>query len=146
MQITFYKNNSEPERFNKSLSGDHVVTGSLKESSNIINPVIMFEGDPSDFPSVYNYAYIPDFNRYYFVGDPAAYRSNLVVVPLHVDVLMSFKDAILSNQAIIDKQDSGNNYINDGSWLRESREFYTIKTFEDGFEDTGEYILITAGA
>lgn len=146
MNITFYKNNSEPERFNKSLTGDHLVTGSLRDTSNVVNPDILIEGNPEDFPNTYNYAYIEEFGRYYFVGDPVSLRNNIIRIPLQVDVLMSFADDILSNQAIIDKQNSGNNYINDGSWIRESREFYTIKTFEAGFEDSGEYILITAGA
>lgn len=146
MNITFYKNNSEPERFSKSLSNAVTVTGSLRDTSNVVNPEILIEGNPADFPSTYNYAYIPEFDRYYFVGDPVALRNNIIRLPLNVDVLMSFADDILSNQAIIDKQNAGNNYINDGSWIRESREFYTIKSFQNGFEDNGEYILITAGA
>lgn len=147
MEIVFYKNNSEPERLIKTLSIPLTLTGTLREGSNVVNPEIIIEGNPADFPTVYNYAYISEFSRYYYVGDPVAYRNTLINIPLNVDVLMSFKDAILANEAIIDKQDiNGNVYLNDGVWAREAREFYTIKTFTNGFNDTGEYILITAGA
>lgn len=147
MNITFYKNVSEPERVTKSLLYPLPLTGSLRDSSNVINPEIIIEGNPGNFPTLYNYAYIPEFGRYYYVGDPVAYRNNLISVPLSVDVLMSFKDAILANEAVIDKQDSnGNIYLNDGIWTHEAREFYTIKSFANGFNDAGEYILITAGA
>lgn len=147
MQIILYKNNSEPERFTKSLSGSLTLSGTVRGETNVINPEILIEGSPDDFPSDYNYAYIPEFERYYFINEVTAFRNNVTVLFMHVDVLMSFKDDILSNNAIVDKQAlAGNMYLNDGSWVHESREFYTIKSFQNGFNDDGEYILITAGA
>lgn len=147
MNIILYRNHSEPERMIKNLTNEQTLTGYLREQSNVINPEFLIQGDPADFPSFYNYAYIPDFSRYYFMGDPVAVRSDLIMLPLSVDVLMSFKDDILSNDAIVDKQrDNGNVYFNDGSWANDSREFYTVKSFTNGFNDNGEYILITAGA
>lgn len=147
MQITLYKNNSEPERVTKSISGSLTLSGTVRGETNIINPEILIEGSPDDFPSDYNYAYIPEFERYYFINEVTAYRNNVTVLFMHVDVLMSFKDDILSNEAMVDKQAIlGNMYLNDGSWMHESREFYTIKSFQNGFNDDGEYILITAGA
>lgn len=147
MQIILYKNNSEPERFTKSLSGSLTLSGTVRGETNIINPEILIEGSPDDFPSDYNYAYIPEFERYYYINEVTAYRTNVTMLFMHVDVLMSFKDDILSNSAMVDKQAlAGNMYLNDGSWMHESREFYTIKSFQNGFNDDGEYILITAGA
>lgn len=147
MQIILYKNSSEPERFTKSLSGSLTLSGTVRGETNIINPEILIEGSPDDFPSDYNYAYIPEFERYYYINEVTAYRNNVTLLFMHVDVLMSFKDDILSNSAMVDKQAlAGNMYLNDGSWMHESREFYTIKSFQNGFNDDGEYILITAGA
>lgn len=147
MQIILYKNNSEPERFTKSLSGSLTLSGTVRGETNVINPEILIEGSPEDFPSDYNYAYIPEFERYYFINEVTAFRNNVTVLFMHVDVLMSFKEDILSNSAMVDKQAlAGNMYLNDGSWMHESREFYTIKSFQNGFNDDGEYILITAGA
>lgn len=147
MQIILYKNSSEPERLTKVISGSVTLSGTVRGETNIINPEILIEGSPDDFPSDYNYAYIPEFERYYYINEVTAFRTNVTMLFMHVDVLMSFKDDILSNNAIVDKQAlAGNMYLNDGSWMHESREFYTIKSFQNGFNDDGEYILITAGA
>ena len=98
-------------------------------------------------PTAYNYAYISDFGRYYYITGIESVRTGLVRVYMHVDVLKSFDSAIRANNALIDKQNTaGNVYLNDGTWKHEAREFYTIETFPNGFNDSGEYILITAGA
>lgn len=146
MNITLYVNNSEPERLNKTLTGAISLTGFLREESSIIDPVILIEGDVSTL-SGYNYAYISDFGRYYYITGIESVRTGLVRVFMHVDVLKSFDSAIRANNALIDKQNSaGNVYLNDGTWKHEAREFYTIETFPNGFNTNGEYILITAGA
>ena len=65
-----------------------------------------------------------------------------------VDVLMSFKNDILQLTAVVDKQsevDVGNEYIDDSSLVTENIMFKTVYNFSSGFNDTGEYILITAG-
>ena len=146
MNINLYLNKSEPEKLDKTLIWEISLTGFLRESSSIIDPVILIEGNVSTL-SLYNYAYIPEFERYYFINNIESVRTGLVRVFMHVDVLTSFKSGIRSNNALIDRQKvSGNYYLNDGIWKHEAREFYTVKTFPNGFNDNGEYILITAGA
>lgn len=146
MDINLFVNTSEPEKLDKTLISQISITGFLRESSSIIDPVILIEGNVSTL-ALYNYAYIPEFERYYFINNIESFRTGLVRVYMHVDVLTSFKSGIRSNNALIDRQkDNGNYYLNDGVWKHEAREFYTIKTFPNGFNDNGEYILITAGA
>ena len=41
----------------------------LKDTSGVINPTIALKLDMSFNVSAYNYAYIPDFERYYFVRE-----------------------------------------------------------------------------
>ena len=53
-----------------------------------------------------NYAYIPAFRRYYFVSDVTAITSKLFQLTLNVDVLMSFKDEILMNTALIARNEN----------------------------------------
>lgn len=146
MNITLYVNTSEPEKLDKTLTGAISLSGFLREESSIIDPVVLIEGNVSSLAG-YNYAYISDFGRYYFITGIESVRTGLIRVYMHVDVLTSFKTGIRSNNALIDKQNSaGNVYLNDGTWKHEAREFYTITTFPNGFNDNGEYILITAGA
>lgn len=48
-----------------------------------------------------NYAYIPDFNRWYFVTDITATGRNLWMITMSVDVLMSYYGDILNLSAFI---------------------------------------------
>lgn len=48
-----------------------------------------------------NYAYIPDFNRYYFVTDIAAVGRNLWMISLAVDVLMTYYCDIMDLSAFV---------------------------------------------
>ena len=99
MDITLYYNSSENNKIGKVLSNDETLEGSLKDATNVINPEVMIRADSV---SGYNYAYIPLFNRYYFVEEVVSYRTGLWIMKLQVDVLESFKTDILALQAIID--------------------------------------------
>lgn len=74
------------------------LTGTLRESCSITNPIITFES--SDVPS-FNYVYIPNFNRYYFVNEIVSISKNMWQMSLKVDVLMSFKEQIKSQTCVI---------------------------------------------
>lgn len=146
MNITLYKNNSEPEKIDKSLVSGVTLTGSLRNESNILTPRVLLEYDAETLAGL-NYAYIPLFDRYYYITEIVSVRNSLCMIILRVDVLMSFKTQIRANYAFIEKQkDAGNKYLNDGSWFHDSRQFYTVKSYPNGFNDDGEFILITAGA
>lgn len=144
MDITLYQNISENNRVGKTLINAQTFTGDLRQSTSIINPVIMLNADN---PTVYNYAYIPAFNRYYFINKIEAYRTGLFILTMSVDVLETYKTEIKGMLAIIDKNETvGNNYFNDGSFVLDSRAYNQIINFSNGFNDNGEFILITAGA
>lgn len=67
---------------------------------------------------------------------------------MHVDVLMSYKEQIKQLPVIINKQQdikNSNLYLNDGSYVIDSRSYNTILNFSGGFNDEGKFILITAG-
>lgn len=148
MEIRLYFTTSPDNRMTKYLTNASVMQGNLRDVSNVVNPVILIERDIEQLSGLYNYAYIPEFNRYYFITEMQSYRNNFVLLSLSVDVLYSFKNQILNNVAIVDKAqqtDFSNIYYDDGSFITESRDFYTIKTFTNGFNDDGEFILITAG-
>ena len=148
MEIRLYHTTSPDNRMVKYLTNASVMQGNLRDTSNIVNPIILVERDLTQMADVYNYAYIPEFRRYYFITDMQSYRNNFVLLSLSVDVLFSFRNEILNNVAIVDKaqqEEFSNIYYDDGSFVTEARDFYTIKTFNNGFNDNGEFILITAG-
>ena len=96
----------------------------------------------------FNYCYIPSFRRYYFIQSIEAVSNQIFDVTFNVDVLMSFRGDIAQLTAIVDKQaqnENGDEYIDDASLVMDNLMFSRIYNFPDGFNDTPEYILITAG-
>lgn len=145
MDLRLYYTSDENNKINKSLSNGVILTGTMRDSSSIINPVILVEG--SSF-SEYNYAYIPQFDRYYFIKGITNYRNNLWILELECDVLMSFKSSILNmNCILIETEDRGaDRYLADSRvWVAKVKDKTDIINFPNGLLANGEYILITAG-
>lgn len=107
--IVFYQNTAEPNRVDKTsyLTSIETLTGTLREPSSIINPSITIQR--TNVPN-YNYAYIAQFNRYYFIAPNGitSVGKNLWKIDLQCDVLMSYKTAIGNLSAVVGRQE--NNY------------------------------------
>ena len=114
MKIILYTNKSPKKKVTKTLTNSKELTGELKNDCNIVNPDITIS---IENPSTYNYFYIPQFHRYYFMTDAVVIHNNLWRISGHTDPLMSAKSDLLNNTAVVDKIESGgSNYIDDGSW------------------------------
>ena len=83
-----------------TMSGSGVKTLScmLKEGSSIINPVLIFER--ANVGHTYNYVYISDFGRYYFVDD-IVYDGARIYYHCSVDVLATYKSTIGNSSAYV---------------------------------------------
>lgn len=144
-EINMYKTQSENNRVDKVLYDGIQISGTLRNESEIVHPVIRIEGN--EFIG-YNYCQIPIWNRYYFIRDITSVRNNIFDLHLEVDTLMSFKDSLRKEAAIIDKQakiKDANMYIDDGDWIVQNNEFIQILNWDNGFNNEGEFILIAAG-
>lgn len=65
----------------------------IRTESGVINPTIEIDLAITENPSQYNYAYIPNFNRYYFI-DEWKFAGRLWIATLSVDVLATYKTEI----------------------------------------------------
>lgn len=144
MIIRLYVNKSEPNRIGKTLTGEVEYNGSLKSECSVLRPVVTIADENL---SRFNYMYIPQFHRYYFIRDMVAVRSGLWRITSEVDVLESYKTGILNQKAILDDSQSEgtNNYLQGQQWTAKVKTLTDIINFNSGLLDTGEYILITAG-
>lgn len=145
MEVQFFYNQSDARVINKILLGEKSFAGQARDIVDVMNPVVLF-----DTPDVlrYNYAYIPELQRYYDVTNRTAFREGLWEVSFSVDVLMSFRGDINQLNVVVDKQSmisNGNEYIDDSSLVAENVMFQQVYDFPSGFNSTGEFILITAG-
>lgn len=144
MNIILYVNNSEKNKIGKNLTNDFSISGTLRDATNIINPVILIELNEI---GNYNYCYISSFNRYYFITDITVIRTGLYAISLMVDVLESFKTDIKNLSVILlNTQNVGvNNYLSSPVFRNNVKAKTDIINFPSGLNDTGEFILITAG-
>lgn len=148
MRVTLYNTTSDNRALSKNIALIKEIDAELKDANDVISPTLKiqrFEG----WEKV-NYIYIKSFNRYYYVNTIKQLLGNTILLDCSVDVLMSNKDAIRNLTCIIDKQENSSiaysdKYLDDGSFITECRTFNSILNFPAGFNNDGEFILITAG-
>ena len=144
MNIKIQRNESDDRAFNKSITDIANLSGYLRDDSSVIDPVIMVEGSISTIAGC-NYMSIAEFGRSYFITNMESVRNNLVRVTGHVDVLTTYKDAILANSGIIRRQENlWNLYLDDGSFKVYNNPIVLTRAFPSGFS-TMSFILAVAG-
>lgn len=149
MQISLFTCTAENERVDKSeyISNRFVLEGAFRNESSIQDPVIIIEKtNPPEFH--YNYMYIEEFKRWYYINDFITKRTGIWEIHAHVDVLYTWRADIGKTEGVIDKcenPDTANPYFDDGSFILDCRNDLEIKEFSNGFNENGSYILICAG-
>ena len=104
MNVTLYKYSGNLRKIDKTLpSGTGnilTLSGYLKDGSSVLNPTILvnYTIDIVGF----NYAYISDFSRYYFV-EISNVNKDLWELRMRVDVLKTYATTILNTQMNIDR-------------------------------------------
>ena len=96
--VNFYKFNKNPNSTKRPNTIDKTYECLLIEPTSVVNPNIAIVDNSA--PHKYNYAYIPEFSRYYFVND-WNYAGGRWLASLNVDTLASFKDEIGSSTQYI---------------------------------------------
>ena len=148
MRVILYNTTSDNRVLSKNIALIKEIDAELKDANDVISPTLKiqrFEGWEK-----INYIYIKSFNRYYYVNTIKQLLGNTILLNCSVDVLMSNKDAIRNLTCIVDKQENSSTaysdkYLDDGSFITECRTFNSILNFPAGFNNDGEFILITAG-
>lgn len=147
MEVKLYNTNDEQNVIGKTKTLIDTATCTIKGNISYENPIILLTYDSNVADSI-NYMEIAELNRFYFITDIVNLTGGRYEVHCKVDVLESFKDQIFSLTAIVDKTvlaTLANQFIDDGSFVCENKEFNTVINFPNGFNENGEYILITAG-
>lgn len=106
MQLTLYNSSSMPNVINKAKSFIETLNGDLKENVNRENVVVTIP-----YTSAYaqiNYAYIPEFERYYFVSVDCINGQRLRLT-MHSDALSSFWDKYKYSPCIAKRSSSNYN-------------------------------------
>lgn len=130
MQIQLY--NIKKDKNSTALPNGGAVTlnGTLRAPADIMNPIITIEY--GNLPTQ-NYAYIPDFRRFYWIENITADTNNLYSLHMSVDVLSTFKSFIgTSKQYVLRSSSQFDGRITDtiyptvNEWYEDITEEYSL--------------------
>lgn len=146
MNIDLYTTTSKVETVHKLLTNERIVTGCrLLDDTNILNPSILFRSADIDDMEIYNYARIPQFNRYYYIGNKTYLSGGIVRLDMEVDAIYSWYDTYKGTSQLVSRSESiRNRYIQDGSEPIHSDNFYTYVNFGiDVFDKKCDRLILT---
>ena len=141
MTVIFYKYNDIKNKINKTLSDGLTVNDVVVQNDFDLTAFELLIKN-SNFNSEYNYCYIQDLGRYYFIESVERMNGTIYKIRLSVDVLKSFSSQIENIQAIIVKSEKPDvNFVN-----CEVSENYTSEVINltDNFNHSGNLILVTS--
>lgn len=143
--IHLMMNNDPYNKINKNPVTVSTVTGELVDNCNIVDPEIMIQYDGAFINA--NYAYIPEFGRYYFIKNAETPSNGLWKLTMHTDVLMSFASAILHSPATVARSSNNfNMYLNDDHFAIQENPYIFTKAFPSGFDTSlASYVLALVG-
>ena len=120
------------------------MSGSFKQPFNVLDPTLQLSKAIDVL--TYNYVYIPEVERYYYVTSQPVYQHGYYEISLHEDVLESTKSDFLPLPAIIARQQSKYNaYLNDDRYPVLAKQQVNTLAFPNGFSNGEDIIMIVNG-
>ena len=143
MTITTYSNASEEHVLDKSLTKiNENVSVILKDDSNVVSPTLITSQNISHN---FNYIYISEFNRYYYVKN-ITYSQQRFYIDCAVDVLMSFNADIKSLNVIANRSSSRFNvYQPDAQVAFLQKSIIATQKFPYGFNGQSLILAVNGG-
>ena len=148
MTIKTYRFLGDSRKIDKKLTpvstySNAVIVGDM----SIQNPTISLQLDSFTDVINFNYIYIEELRRYYYVEESTIREDGFVQIRCKVDVLKSFKNDILASTQYIDRQQNKCTYqLPDGMYNIKSNRNLTIKNFGNVIiEPNANFLLQTSG-
>lgn len=141
MLMKLYTTKTPNNTIGKVLENETEYNIKFKSQADRTKPVVVLMSETMiDF----NYAYIPDFNRYYFVESIEVTPNKIYNISLRCDVLESFKNDILESNGFVNQQTTPNKYYNSDYQTEIKKEVDVIKS-NVTLDITKSTILVTIG-
>lgn len=144
MVIKLYKCGSDPHSVDKTLTDELVVSGTVRAPIDQVNPTVEIEGVSAHMLEGYNYMYIEDYARYYFITiQNDSYSLN--TVRGRCDILSSAKTWLRARSATITRNERlYNAYLTDPEFNAYAYTNIVTKSFPQGLSGDS-IILMTVG-
>lgn len=112
--VTFYSFSKRENSTYRPTENGETFSCVLKSGSNIANPEIMLDLGTAESPA-WNYAYIQELKRYYYVSDWTWVENRLWSASLSTDLLATFRDVIGSSELYVlrSSAESDGNIVDD---------------------------------
>lgn len=145
LTVNLIQNKSPVEKIGKNITVGTSASCALKDGTSVLRPVLRIQ--TSDNVYDYNYLRITEFNRYYFIDDIISLNNNIWEVKAHVDVLETYKNAILANTAVIKRQQNQYNlYLDDPDFhVYNYEKLQTLQFPANSFNKALKYVLVVNG-
>ena len=141
--IVLMNNTEELNKISKSPTTVMTLTGTLRDETDIVNPVINIEYDGT-LTNV-NYMWIAEFNRYYFITKIESVRTGLWRIYAHCDVLKTYSEGILGTPCVVARNETRYNlYLNDSYFKVYANPRLEIINFPQSFSGYS-YVLVMKG-
>lgn len=145
MEILLQRNLSDDRVINKSLETVATMSGTIRQETSILDLTITFEGNLTQFATC-NYLTISDLGRSYFIKDIVSVRNNLIQITAHIDVLYTYRNQILNQQAVLGRQEEKYNlYMDDSAWYINCKKQRKVINFPQHFATNNDLILTVIG-
>ena len=119
------------------------VTGVLRAGSSVVEPEIEVEGYAA-FAS-YNFAYIAEFGRYYYIVDIIQEYDGLVIFKMKCDVLTTYANDIKNHTAVVERNaNKFNLFLSDEAIKSYQNARIFTREFPAGFPG-GTFVIAIAG-
>ena len=141
MTITLYNCTDSANRIDKTVGEGLTVTGVMKNSLDIYNISVDIQTPVETFK--YNYCYVQELARYYFIQTPVIAPNGIMTLPLVCDVLMSFKSTIENIVGTIGKRSNPQKYNSAFSANFDTRPGVERYDFTNNFDEDGNIIMVT---
>lgn len=145
--VNFYRFSKKENSTKRPGTADKTYPCTIKTESGVITPRILLQIPVSENPTVYNYAFIEEYDRYYYVAD-WIWSKGIWLAQLSIDYLASWRDTIgSSNLYVLRASAEFDFYVPDSLYpAKDSVNFtYTWSQFDDWAElptlERGTYVI-----
>lgn len=140
--INFYNYNGHPNTVNKQLGEFTAIEGDLRQTFDVLRPTVTLRKQPRP---TFNYCYIPDLGRYYFVDRVSFEGNNAYELVLRIDVLKTYESEILAATGRVSESDNPDPYISNRETIyKRTPNFDKVPFANTGLlNETGGIIMVT---
>ena len=131
MQIQLLSISDDTRKINKNVNQitELLLCAVTEDSNSILNPRLLLKWNEGYIGA--NYAYIPEFQRYYFIDDISLNTGGNCVVSLSVDVLYTYATQIMQLKVTAARSSNKyNRYLNDNQQVTTNKPINQIKQFD----------------